>query len=261
MSRLDHPPDDQGDVLGDTPDAAPDARGPVSAAGADRGTVLTDTRTRQEYALAYRATVDAIYARAERAEREVSRRGADQSSERLNIVDKYPDEYQRPTHDPPQVDAPHEQPEKWLRDINFDAGQPGRRNNSGECSRAVYSTWYGMPKAAAAMADARSGGEPTDRMGEWVGQRPIPASMAEIGQRLTELGHGSSAIVGCDWKESQGGHWFNAVNDGGVLKTVDGQRNRVGSWPPVFREVRFDESLMRFSDATFFDPTGKVVAN
>jgi hypothetical protein len=35
----------------------------------------------------------------------------------------------------------------------------------------------------------------------------------------------------------------------------------VGSWPPVFREVRFDESLMRFSDATFFDPTGKVVAN
>jgi len=225
------------------------------------GAVLTDARTRREYALAYRATVDAIYARAERAEREASRGSTDQSNERPNIVDKYPDDYQRPTHDPPRVDEPHEQPEKWLRDINFDTGLPGRRNNCGECSRAVYSTWYGVPKAAAAMADARSSGEPTHRMAEWAGQPPVPDSITEIGQRLTELGPGSSAIVGCDWKESQGGHWFNAVNDGGVLRTVDGQRHRVGGWPPVFREVRFDESLMKFSDAIFFDPDGKVVPN
>jgi hypothetical protein len=36
--------------------------------------------------------------------------------------------------------------------------------------------------------------------------------------------------------------------------------NRVGSWPPVLHEIRFDESLMRFSDAIFFDPDGKVAA-
>jgi hypothetical protein len=257
MLGIDSRPGDR-DTPHAIPDAAPDAPQLVSGAGADRSTVLADARTRREYALAYRAKVDAIY---ERAEREASRGSTDQSNERPNIVDKYPDDYRRPTHDPPHVDGPHEQPEKWLRDVNFDAGLPGRRNNCGECSRAVYSTWCGMPKAAAAMADARSSGEPTHRMAEWAGQRPVPASMAEIGQRLTELGPGSSAIVGCDWKEGQSGHWFNAVNDGGVLKTVDGQRNRVGSWPPVFREVRFDESLMRLSDATFFDPTGKVVAN
>lgn len=146
-------------------------------------------------------------------------------------------------------------------DINFDVGLPGRRNNCGECSRAVISAWYGAPKAAAAMADARSGGEPAERMAEWAGQRPAPASLAEIGQRLTELGPGSSAIVGCDWKETWGGHWFNAVNDGGVVKAVDAQSNRVGGWPPVSREVRFDEGLMRFSDAIFFDPNGKVVTN
>jgi hypothetical protein len=57
------------------------------------------------------------------------------------------------------------------------------------------------------------------------------------------------------------GHWFNAVNDGGTLKTVEGQRNRVGSWPPVYREVGFDESMMRFSDAVFFNPNGKIVPN
>jgi len=98
-------------------------------------------------------------------------------------------------------------------------------------------------------------------MAEWAGQRPVPASMAEIGRRLTELGPGSSAIVGRDWKGLDAGHWFNAVNDGGVVKTVDGQRNRVGTWPPALREVRFDESLMEFSDAIFFDTDGKVVPN
>jgi hypothetical protein len=67
--------------------------------------------------------------------------------------------------------------------------------------------------------------------------------------------------VGCDWKDVRGGHWFNAVNDAGTVLAVDGQRNRVGSWPPTVREVRIAESMMRFSDAIFFGPDGKVVTN
>jgi hypothetical protein len=257
-------PADQRDIPGDIPAPARDRPEPANPAADEAatdqaprwGALLSDARTRQEYALAYRAKVDAIYAA---AEQNASRGTADRFEDRPSVADKYPADYVPATHAPPHVDGPHEPPEKWARDINIDAGLPGRRNNCGECSRAVSSTWYGVPKAAAAMADARSGGEPAHRMAEWTGQRSVPASMGDIGQRLTELGPGSSAIVGCDWKEGKGGHWFNAVNDGGALKTVDGQRNRVGSWPPVFREVRFDESLMRLSDAVFFDPDGKVV--
>jgi hypothetical protein len=33
-------------------------------------------------------------------------------------------------------------------------------------------------------------------MVEWAGRAPEPASMADIGRRLAELGPGSSAVVG-----------------------------------------------------------------
>ncbi len=239
--------------------AAPDtALAEGGESSPDRGAVLTDARMRQQYALAYRATVEAVYGG---EESEVVRGSADQAEVRPNIAEKYCSDYVPATHEPPHVDGPHEPPEKWVRDINLDAGLPGRRNNCGECARAVYSTWHGGPKAASALADAHSSGEPTPRMDEWSGQPPVPASMTAIGKRLTELGPGSSAIVGCDWKDVNAGHWFNAVNDGGTLKTVEGQRNRVGSWPPVYREVGFDESMMRFSEAIFFNPNGKIVPN
>jgi hypothetical protein len=226
--------------------AAPDAPQPEGGESSpDRGAVLTDARLRQEYALAYRAKVDAVYGR---AEPEVVRGSADQPEARPNFAEKYCADYAPATHEPPQVDGPHEPPEKWVRDINLDADLPGRRSNCGECARAVYSTWHGDPKAAAALADAHSSGEPTPRMDEWSGQPPVPASLAGIGKRLTELGPGSSAIVGCDWKDVNAGHWFNAVNG-------------VGTWPPVYREVGFDESMMRLSDAIFFNPNGKIVPN
>jgi hypothetical protein len=254
MLAVDRPGSDDREVP-----AVPDTWRPEAAGSRpDRGAVLTDAGMRQEHALAYRAKVDALYGR---AEPENVRGSADQLAARPNIAEKYCADYLPATHDPPKVGGPHELPEKWVSDINLDAGLPGRRNNCGECARAVYSTWHGEPKAAAALADARSSGEPTPRMDEWSGQPPVPASMTAIGQRLTELGPGSSAIVGCDWKDVNAGHWFNAVNDGGTLKTVEGQRNRVGSWPPVYREVGFDESMMRFSDAIFFNRNGKIVPN
>jgi hypothetical protein len=212
------------------------------------------------YALAYRATVDAVYAKAAG-----TIRGGDQPTEAAescgdsaSMARKYPADYVRSGHEAPEVHRPHESPANWIREVNHDEDLPGRRNNCGECARAVCSTWYGRPATAAAMADPDAGGEPSRRMTEWAGHRPEPATMAEIGCRLTELGPGSSAIVGCDWWTG-GGHWFNAVNDAGDVKAVDGQFGRVEDWPPSPRGVGFDESIMRISDVVFFYPDGRAV--
>jgi hypothetical protein len=82
--------------------------------------------------------------------------------------------------------------------------------------------------------------------------------MADINQRLSELGPGSSAVIGCDWKTG-GGHWFSAVNDGGTIKAVDGQSGAVEAWPPSRSGLHFDETMMRYSDAIYFGTDGKVV--
>jgi hypothetical protein len=95
-------------------------------------------------------------------------------------------------------------------------------------------------------------------MEEWAGQRFLPATMAEIGRRLEELGPGSSAIVGCKWI-GRGGHWFNAFNEAGTVKAVDAQSALAGGWPPAKDELDFDERQMLFSDAIFFDRDGKVL--
>jgi hypothetical protein len=82
--------------------------------------------------------------------------------------------------------------------------------------------------------------------------------MSEIKQRLDELGPGSSAIVGCDW-QAGGGHWFNAVNDGGIVKALDGQHCKVETWPPSLGGLGFEESRMLQSDAIFIASDGKVM--
>jgi Papain fold toxin 1, glutamine deamidase len=215
---------------------------------------------RLEHAAAYRAAVDEAYGnRPGRAAAGRQRESADSACQPPDMAGRYPADYVRPAHGPPRVDRPHESPRPWLRDVNEDEARPGRDNNCGECARVVHSTWHGRPAAAAALADPDSKGEPAGRMAEWAGLRPVPASMAEIGSRLKELGPGSSAVVGCDWKGGGGGHWFNAVNDAGSVLAVDGQRNRVGPWPPTVRDLRFDEGRMELSDAIFFGPDGKVV--
>jgi hypothetical protein len=172
------------------------------------------------------------------------------------VAAKYPADYVRAAHAPPRVDCPHESPWSWLRSVNANEALPGRDNNCGECTRAVHATWHGRPAVAAALADRGSAGEPAGRMAEWAGRRPVPATMAETGQRLEQLGPGISAVVGCDGKGGGGGHRFN---DAGSVPAVDGQRNRVGPWPPTVRDLRFDESRMELSDAIFYGPDGKVV--
>ena len=90
----------------------------------------------------------------------------------------------------------------------------------------------------------------------------VPVSITDIGHRLEKLGPGSSAIIGCDWSPPRiGGHWFNAVNDSGTIKAVDGQTARIELWPPSASVLGFDETMMKLSDAIFFTPDGKVARN
>jgi hypothetical protein len=209
---------------------------------------LAESRTRQDVAAEDRAW-------SQRAGPEAT---SDNKEKRTDVASQYPAEYVPSVDAPPKIDGPHQSPETWIDDINPGGpGMPGKNNNCGECSRAVDTTWGGKPTAAAALADPYSDGEPTYRMTEWVGTPPVKASLAEIGRRLAELGPGSSAVVGCDWR-SAGGHWFNAINDGGTVKAVDGQRGRVEIWPPSVRGFGFDESIMRSSDAIFFTADGKT---
>jgi hypothetical protein len=217
----------------DDPDATPDApRAAGTAAGADRGAVLAGARTRQEHALAYRATVDAVYARAA-----------------LEAADP-----------PPRVEGPGEHPARWVGDIYPGRERQERPNNCGECARAADSTWHGLPATAAELANRRVGGERPATMIEWAGRSPEPASMDDIARRLRELGPGSSAVVGFD-REDAPGHWFNAVNHEGTVLAVDGQAARFEDWPPSKDGLGFDESGMSYSEAIYFTADGKVVRN
>jgi hypothetical protein len=97
-------------------------------------------------------------------------------------------------------------------------------------------------------------------MTEWAGREPEPATLAQVAARLAELGPGSSAVVGCDGSPGgSGGHWFNAVNDAGTVKAVDGQSGKPETWPPSVSGVGFEERWMDHSDAFFFTPDGKAV--
>lgn len=177
---------------------------------------------------------------------------------RNDVPATYPSDYVRFSGQPAEVAGPHESPESWADGINPDKDAPGRDNNCAECSRAAQSTWEGKPATAAAMSEENAPGEPVGRMEDWAGETPRQSSMSQIGQRLDDLGPGSSAIVGCDWVGG-GGHWFNAVNDNGAIRAVDAQSGETEAWPPSADGLGYDESDMRYSDAIFFDANGKVV--
>jgi hypothetical protein len=175
-----------------------------------------------------------------------------------DVSAKYPADYIESTAKLPEIKAAHDSPENWIGSVNQPGMQaPGRNNNCAECARAVQSTWAGEPGNAAAMAP-RKAGEPPARMTEFTGVASKSATMEQISDKLTQLGPGSSAIVGFD-RTLGTGHWFNAVNDKGTIKAVDGQSGRVGTWPPSRQGVRFDKTDMAASDAIFFGPDGKVI--
>jgi hypothetical protein len=173
---------------------------------------------------------------------------------RPDVSKLHPDVFKEQDASELAVDRPHQSPEAWINDIN-----PGNgHNNCGECARAVQATWSGDPSVAATLIDRTKRGEPNACMPEWAGQESEPATMQQVNDRLTELGPGSSAIVGFD-KYSGSGHWFNAINDGGVIKAVDGQSGDIEPWPPTLDGLGFAEFEMEVSDALFFDSKGVLV--
>jgi hypothetical protein len=145
----------------------------------------------------------------------------------------------------------------WANDINPAKNERAGRVNCGECARAVQDTWSGDPTSAAKMAPGLRG-EPVSRMNDWSGGTPQPATMNQVSERLQELGPGSSAIVRSNWSEG-GAHYFNGVNDNGVIKAVDGQSGKVETWPPSTGGLRFDETQMAQSYAIYFNANGEVI--
>jgi hypothetical protein len=199
------------------------------------------------------APLDAANDTVERAQRDDARRAG-----LRDVSASHPEDYVPSDAPAPQIDRPHQSPEAWIDAVNPDRTAPGRDNNCGECARATQSTWQGEPAVAAAMRDPKSGGEGDEVMVEAAGAELTPTSIDEVGQRLADLGPGSSAVVGIGWQDGDG-HWFNAVNDSGSVKAVDGQLGRVEGWPPSKAGVGYDASEMESVEAIFFDANGRVV--
>jgi len=143
--------------------------------------------------------------------------------------------------------GPFESPEGWIADVNGDGSSaPGRGTNCIDCARAVEANWRGDDAVAAPLADPSVPGLTPDRLEDWTGGRFRGASVDEIEIRLTELGPGSSAIVTSAW-DTGGAHAYNALNDAGTVKWVDGQGAEVTTWPPPYAE-HVDASIVIFID-------------
>lgn len=177
---------------------------------------------------------------------------------RTDIPSQYPADYVPSDAALPTTEMPHTPPEGWAEDVNPDRNAAGRDNNCGECARASDANWLGSPSVAAAMKNPDAPGEPINRMSDWAGIQPQSSSIDDIGHRLREQGPGGSAVVGCDW-HGGGGHWFNAVNDAGVVKAVDGQTGEIEPWPPSHDGLGFDAGDMQQVDAIVIDSDGRPV--
>jgi len=181
---------------------------------------------------------------------------------RPDVAAEHPELYERTNAPLPPIDGSHQSPEEWsdavnpARQIDMDKGD----HNCGECARAVQETWEGNPRVAGTETQLThlQRGEPVEIMQAWAGAELQPTSVEDIRGRLDELGAGSSAIVQCGWPEG-GGHYFNAVNDGGTVKAVDGQIGASGAWPPNRTEFPYDPGEMRNVQAIIFDASGRTV--
>jgi Papain fold toxin 1, glutamine deamidase len=151
------------------------------------------------------------------------------------VWDRHPGEYRPPTAEQQEgLQSAWERsraPEDWVQHVNPDKDAPGRMNNCNDCTRAVESTWRGNPQVAGEAVGLPSDGQHPSVTERWAGERERVTSMQEVGTRLDQMGPGSSAMLGVDWKDG-GGHSFNAVNDQGTVKYIDGQSGEIGRWPP-----------------------------
>lgn len=173
----------------------------------------------------------------------------------LDRVDqRWPELYERDdTTSSEPVDA-LESPRRWAADRNpAGDGDIGRAANCGDCARAAELRWRGVDAVAGSCRSLE--GESTDVMDAWSPGDRVPATFDLVAERLRQLGPGASAVVGIDRHEG-GGHWFNAVNDQGVIVAVDAQAGVCKPWPPSVEGLGFDESDAAHADAVFIDAHG-----
>ncbi|MEU6798347.1 toxin glutamine deamidase domain-containing protein [Nonomuraea wenchangensis] len=135
----------------------------------------------------------------------------------------------------------------WIRLINGcgPADDPFRAANAADCALAVLSTWHGEPATAAPRVPEHDRiGRPvltgergsTARIERWVGQRLEYTGQGRhaypmIARRLTEAGHGASAVIVVRWPGG-GSHAYNAVNAEGEVIWIDAQRGHMSVEPP-----------------------------
>ncbi len=119
-------------------------------------------------------------------------------------------------------------------------------NNCGPCSRAFADIFQGV-ETRVAPGDVLQGEGWEMRAATSTNPTPLhfdPAldidtsafssrAYSAVSDAAKTLPDGSALIVGVDWA-GPGGHWFNAVVDGGELKWVDAQIGEVGGWPPGY---------------------------
>jgi hypothetical protein len=149
-------------------------------------------------------------------------------------------------------------PRHWVGDLNpGHPEEPGRRKNCGDTSRSSEYTWRGKDTKALPinLAATAGGGERVAVMDHWSSGDRVVVNFDGIQSRLEELGSGSSAIVGVNYKGG-GGHWFNAFNDDGRIVASDGQNGKSENWPPG-GTVRVPETACSLVDAIFIDASGK----
>ncbi|MBK6441126.1 MAG: hypothetical protein IPF90_03030 [Actinomycetales bacterium] len=139
--------------------------------------------------------------------------------------------------------------------------------NCGPCSRAFADTFQGV-ETRVAPGDIMRG--ESWEMHDWAGvtpttlRAPDPAQLGQftqdaydkVAQAAASLPDGSTLVVGVDWP-SRGGHWFNAVVDGGQLRWVDAQSGLIHDWPPSYgRDIAAIDVIQRRSGS---DPWQELV--
>ncbi|MGW0635334.1 toxin glutamine deamidase domain-containing protein [Nocardia salmonicida] len=168
----------------------------------------------------------------------------------------HPGLYDRTGNVVPTAVPPLQNPAGWIGSIN--PGYPhvaGTDNNCGDCTRASEMRWRGIEPQAGRNTDPHGNGEPNSCMDDWERGERITATFQEIQDTLSQLGPGSSAIVGVDW-HGGGGHWFNAFNVGGVPMASDSQSSTLEPWPPSAQGVGYDESHASAIDVMYIDAAG-----
>ena len=114
-----------------------------------------------------------------------------------------------------------------IRNVNIGYPGAGRTLNCVKCAEATAHTLSGHPACALPGIVA-----PIAQLEAKVGGRFLPiGSSAAIAAKLTSAGSGSHGIVYGMYKgQRQFGHVFNAVNQNGVIRFLDGQTGKAASF-------------------------------